>query len=196
MVYDNYEPVSNSLFDNIFGFFLGVRQQGLQTTEEILRDGSFITAVGELELAGNQLRLQPSSVGPMMLSTATKNTILRRLSDAKSSSLYVSALILFENVIKCICFQFQSVCIWHSRSYIDWIHCSETIHTTQTSTGRAGNQRAIGAESKTTSWPRKRSQQCGRRQSKLRGLHNKPERGNNISKVQFKIKITQMCSSR
>lgn len=87
VVYDNYEPVSNSLFDNIFGFFLGVRQQGLQTTEEILRDGSFITAVGELELAGNQLRLQPTNVGPMMLSTATKNTILRRLNDAKSSSL-------------------------------------------------------------------------------------------------------------
>lgn len=89
VVYDNYEPVSNSFFDNIFGFFLGVRQQGLQTTEEILRDGSFITAVGELELDGKQLRLQPTNVGPMMLTTATKNTIVRRLNDAKASSLYV-----------------------------------------------------------------------------------------------------------
>lgn len=88
VVYDNYEPVSNSFFDNLFGFFLGVRQQGMQTTEEVLRDGSFITAVGELELYDNgQLRLQPSSAGPMMLTTATKNTILRRLADAKSRSL-------------------------------------------------------------------------------------------------------------
>lgn len=61
----------------------------MQTTEEVLRDGSFITAVGELELDGGQLRLQPSAAGPMMLTTATKNTILRRLEDAKSSSMYV-----------------------------------------------------------------------------------------------------------
>lgn len=81
--------MSNSFFDNLFGFFLGVRQQGMQTTEEVLRDGSFITAVGELELDGGQLRLQPTAVGPMMLTTATKNTILRRLEDAKASSMYV-----------------------------------------------------------------------------------------------------------
>lgn len=87
VVYDNYEPVTNSFFDNLFGFFLGVRQQGLQTTEEVLRDGSFITAVGELELDGGQLRLQPSVAGPMMLTTATKNTILRRVEDAKSSTM-------------------------------------------------------------------------------------------------------------
>ena len=43
VVYDNYEPTSLSFFDHIFGFFSGVRQRGLQTTEEILRDGSFIT---------------------------------------------------------------------------------------------------------------------------------------------------------
>lgn len=88
-MYDNYEPVTNSFFDNLFGFFLGVRQQGLQTTEEVLRDGSFITAVGELELDGGQLRLQPSVAGPMMLTTATKNTILRRVEDAKSSTMCV-----------------------------------------------------------------------------------------------------------
>ncbi|KAI8123418.1 Mitochondrial ubiquitin ligase activator of nfkb 1-A [Lucilia cuprina] len=51
VVYDNYEPSSLSFFDHVFGFFSGIRQKGLQTTEEVLRDGSFITAVGELELA-------------------------------------------------------------------------------------------------------------------------------------------------
>lgn len=43
VVYDHYEPASLSFFDHIFGFFSGVRQRGLQTTEEVLRDGSFIT---------------------------------------------------------------------------------------------------------------------------------------------------------
>ncbi|XP_029734744.1 mitochondrial E3 ubiquitin protein ligase 1 [Aedes albopictus] len=87
-VYDNYEPSSLSFFDHIFGFFSGVRQKGMQTTEEVLRDGSFITAVGEIELDGNTLRLQPSSVAPMFLTTATRNTLLKKFEEAKSSMLF------------------------------------------------------------------------------------------------------------
>ncbi|XP_052862669.1 mitochondrial E3 ubiquitin protein ligase 1 [Anopheles cruzii] len=87
-VYENYEPSSLSLFDHVFGLFSGVRQKGLQTTEELLRDGSFITAVGELELDDSGIRLQPASTGaPMFLTTATKNTLLKRLEEAKSSTL-------------------------------------------------------------------------------------------------------------
>lgn len=87
-VYDNYEPSSLSLFDHIFGFFSGVRQKGLQTTEEVLRDGSFITAVGEIELDGDTVRLQPSTVAPMFLTTATKNTLMKKFDEAKSSMLF------------------------------------------------------------------------------------------------------------
>jgi E3 ubiquitin-protein ligase MUL1 len=85
VVYDNYEPTSLSFFDHIFGFFSGIRQKGVQTTEEILREGSFVTAVGELELDGNHLRLQPSNELklPMFLTTATKNTLLKRMEEAK-----------------------------------------------------------------------------------------------------------------
>lgn len=43
VIHDSYEPSSLSFFDHVFGFFSGIRQRGLQTTEEILRDGSFIT---------------------------------------------------------------------------------------------------------------------------------------------------------
>ncbi|XP_055373289.1 mitochondrial E3 ubiquitin protein ligase 1 [Condylostylus longicornis] len=85
VVYDNYEPSSLSFFDHIFGFFSGVRQKGLQTTEEVLRDGSFLTAIGELELDGNQLKMQSSSVGPLFLTTATKSTLVRKFHEAKSS---------------------------------------------------------------------------------------------------------------
>ncbi|XP_052847282.1 mitochondrial E3 ubiquitin protein ligase 1 [Drosophila gunungcola] len=88
MVYDNYEPSSLSLFDHIFGFFSGVRQRGLQTTEEVLREGSFLTAIGELELDGNTLRMQPSQEGPLFLTTATKSTLIKRFEDAKAASIF------------------------------------------------------------------------------------------------------------
>lgn len=45
-------------------------------------------AVGELELEGSALRLQSSPNGPMILTTATKNTILRKFEEAKSSMLF------------------------------------------------------------------------------------------------------------
>lgn len=85
VVYDNYEPSSLSFFDHIFGFFSGVRQKGLQTTEEVLRDGSFITAVGEIELDGKTLRMQPSTAAPLFLTTSTKSTLIKKFEEAKSS---------------------------------------------------------------------------------------------------------------
>lgn len=87
IIHDSYEPSSLSLFDHVFGFFSGIRQRGLQTTEEILRDGSFITAVGEIELDGNNLKLQESAIGPMFLTTATKGSLIRRFEQAKNGML-------------------------------------------------------------------------------------------------------------
>lgn len=86
VVYDNYEPTSLSFFDHVFGFFSGVRQRGMQTTEHMLRDGSFITAIGELESDGSTLRLQASDDFPMFLTTATKNVLIKKFEEAKSSS--------------------------------------------------------------------------------------------------------------
>ncbi|KAH8239548.1 hypothetical protein KR032_005415 [Drosophila birchii] len=87
MVYDNYEPSNLSLADHVFGFFSGIRQRGLQTTEEVLRDGSFITAIGELTSDGKTLRMQPSKDGPLFLTTATKSTLIKRFEDAKGATL-------------------------------------------------------------------------------------------------------------
>lgn len=86
VVYDNYEPAQLSLFDYIFGFISGVTQRGYQTTEEVLREGSFITAIGEIESTDTGLKLQPSKIGPMFLTTATKGTLLRRFEQAKASA--------------------------------------------------------------------------------------------------------------
>lgn len=85
VIHDSYEPTSLSFFDHVFGFFSGVRQRGLQTTEEILREGSFITAVGELEVDGDVVRMQPTDFGPMFLTTATKSTLIRKFEEAKTS---------------------------------------------------------------------------------------------------------------
>lgn len=87
LVYDNYEPSKLSFLDHLFGFFSGMRQKGFQTTEEILRDGSFITVIGELDGSDGNLKLQPSPTGPMILTTATKNTIIKRYQDLRSSAL-------------------------------------------------------------------------------------------------------------
>lgn len=82
IIHDSYEPTASSLSDHFFGFASGIRQRGLQTTEHILRDGSFITAVGELKLDGNNLKLQESSIGPMFLTTSTKSSLIRRFEQA------------------------------------------------------------------------------------------------------------------
>lgn len=42
-------------------------------------------AVGEIDMDGNSLRLQSSSTGPMLLTTATKNTLIKKFEEAKSS---------------------------------------------------------------------------------------------------------------
>lgn len=87
IIYDSYEPTTPSVFDHLFGFFSGIRQRGLQTTEHILRDGSFITAVGELELDGDNLKLQESSIGPMFLTTSTKSLLIRKFEQSTNGSL-------------------------------------------------------------------------------------------------------------
>lgn len=87
IIHDSYEPSSLTFVDQVFGFFSGIRQRGLQTTEEILRDGNFVTAVGEIELDGNDLKLQASDIGPMFLTTATRSSLLRRFEQAKNGML-------------------------------------------------------------------------------------------------------------
>lgn len=42
-IHDKFESKSLSVFDHIVGFFNGVRQRGIETTEELLKEGSIIT---------------------------------------------------------------------------------------------------------------------------------------------------------
>lgn len=85
VISDKFEPMSPGVIDHVWGFFSGVRQRGLQTMEEMLRDGSYITAVGELSRSkSGYLKIQPPKDGlPLYLTTATKSSLLKRLASSR-----------------------------------------------------------------------------------------------------------------
>lgn len=80
--------INNFNFNSINKFTIRIIL-GIQTTEEILRDGNIITAIGQIELDGGDLKLQESAVGPMFLTTATKSLLIRRFEQARNGMLYV-----------------------------------------------------------------------------------------------------------
>lgn len=85
VIADKFEPLSPGVIDHVWGFFSGVRQRGLQTMEEMLREGSYITAVGELSRSkGGVLKIQPPRDGlPLFLTMATKSSLLKKLANSK-----------------------------------------------------------------------------------------------------------------
>ncbi|CAH2086846.1 unnamed protein product [Euphydryas editha] len=84
VISDKFEPMSPGVIDHVWGFFSGVRQRGLQTMEEMLRDGSYITVVGELSRTSSGLKIQPPRDGlPLYLTTATKSSLLKRLANSR-----------------------------------------------------------------------------------------------------------------
>lgn len=59
-----------------------MRKRGLQTIEEVLKEGAFITAVGEIRKDGNSLSIQPPADGtPFLVSTMPLNSLARRLDE-------------------------------------------------------------------------------------------------------------------
>ncbi|XP_060800430.1 mitochondrial E3 ubiquitin protein ligase 1 [Amyelois transitella] len=85
VISDKFEPMLPGVIDHVWGFFSGVRQRGLQTMEEMLRDGSYITAIGELSRSNTgALKIQPPRDGlPLYLTTATKSSLLKRLASSR-----------------------------------------------------------------------------------------------------------------
>lgn len=76
--------MSPGVIDHVWGFFSGVRQRGLQTMEEMLRDGSYITAIGELSRTSKGLKIQPPKDDlPLYLTIATKSSLLKRLASSR-----------------------------------------------------------------------------------------------------------------
>ncbi len=85
------------------GFFTGVRPQGLQKTEEMVREGVLMTGIGELAISEDQtsLRLQPSQDGlPFFLTSLPLNTLTKKLESEKQTLKYAFFYSLKQKVIK------------------------------------------------------------------------------------------------
>lgn len=85
LITDRFEPLIPSLLDHVWGYFTGFRQRGMQTTEEMLRDGTLITAIGELTgTDGGSLKLQPPKDGaPLFLVTSTKASLIKKIKESQ-----------------------------------------------------------------------------------------------------------------
>lgn len=83
-IVDYFEPAPTSFFDSLMVLFTGVRHQGIQTTEEMLKVGTLLTGVGELSLdSDNQLSLgQPSDgTSPFILTVLPVSSLLKKLDE-------------------------------------------------------------------------------------------------------------------
>ncbi|XP_066997805.1 mitochondrial E3 ubiquitin protein ligase 1 isoform X2 [Anabrus simplex] len=81
-VADKYEPTSTTIADHLWSFFMGIRQRGLQSTEDILKEGTLVTCIGEVTVgkAGNRITLQrPSNGSPYFITTSPVSSIIYRL---------------------------------------------------------------------------------------------------------------------
>ncbi|KAL1140971.1 hypothetical protein AAG570_000897 [Ranatra chinensis] len=93
-VHDKFESSSLSLMDHLVGFFNGVRQRGIETTEELLKEGTVITAIGELSRGPeNELQLSPSSAGyPYFITSMPVPSLLRKLEEQRMTFKWLTLL--------------------------------------------------------------------------------------------------------
>lgn len=89
VVSDTFEPSTPTFIDHLWGFFTGIRQRGLQSTEELLREGAVMTGIGELSKSTTnpkQFQLQPPQDGtPFYLTSMSINSLIRKLDDRKKT---------------------------------------------------------------------------------------------------------------
>lgn len=87
VISDRFEPSVPSFVDHIWGFFIGVRQRGIQSTEKMLRADSIVTAIGELTKPGTKsgnLTLQsPLNGSPFYITSMSITALIRTLDDRK-----------------------------------------------------------------------------------------------------------------
>lgn len=86
VISDVFHPSVPSVMDHIWGFFAGIRQRGIQTTEKMLRRGTMITGIGELVYSkdNNILQLQPPTSGaPFYLTNMQVTSLVKKLEGSK-----------------------------------------------------------------------------------------------------------------
>lgn len=93
-VYNLFENSSLSVTDHIIGFFRGVRQRGIETTEELLKEGTSLTAIGEVCLSpkGILQMSAPSTGYPYYLTTMSIPSLLMKLEEQKATYKWITFL--------------------------------------------------------------------------------------------------------
>lgn len=77
--YENFHPSVQSLSSVIGHFISGERPKGIHETEEMLRVGESVTAVGELVLDNSLIKLQPPKQGfQFFLTRLDRDSLLRK----------------------------------------------------------------------------------------------------------------------
>ncbi|PSN44666.1 hypothetical protein C0J52_15743 [Blattella germanica] len=75
----------------------GVRRRGVQTTEEMLREGTYVTGIGEISTIDGSMKLQtPSDGSPFYLTVLPISSLIRKLEDQKR--IYRLLTILFGGI--------------------------------------------------------------------------------------------------
>lgn len=94
VISDTFHPTVPGMMDHIWGFFSGFRQRGVQSTEKMLRHGTVMTGIGELNLEQDgSLKLQPPSNGGSYYLTTLPVTSLIKKIDASKRNYGILALV-------------------------------------------------------------------------------------------------------
>ncbi|XP_030764185.1 mitochondrial E3 ubiquitin protein ligase 1-like [Sitophilus oryzae] len=85
IISDSFHPTTPTVFDHIWGFFAGIKQKGVQSTEKMLKEGTLLTGVGELVYDDKSLKLQPPATDncPYYLTTMPIMTLLKKIDNSK-----------------------------------------------------------------------------------------------------------------
>lgn len=85
MISDIFEPTSPGVLQHIYGFVMGLRQKGIQKTEQMLRTGTIMTGIGELSKSydGKSLKLQPAANTPFYLTNLHVTSLIKKLGEQK-----------------------------------------------------------------------------------------------------------------
>ena len=88
VIYDKFDPASNSLSDHVMGWVIGDRQKGVQFTENMLVNGTDLTAIGELVLntTDKSISLQePTNGCDYFLVKDSSKSLIRRLESGSTA---------------------------------------------------------------------------------------------------------------
>ena len=84
VIFDKFEPVSNSVTESLVQWASGDKTKGFQTVEEILPVGTTLTGVGEITLTDDGIKIAPPRSGlAYHLSQLTIDAIIRQAQSKK-----------------------------------------------------------------------------------------------------------------